>query len=132
MMAFHERFYGAKPISPYLFYYVGVTESERGSVSAPPPRRSGTTLGSSILGPLHIGADPLFDDNMPFSMLTLPQIVRLKEWVSMNPHVNQGQPTVRGTAITVAELLEAMRAGRKIEGVSPEACQAIWRELGEK
>ena len=85
-----------------------------------------------MLGPLHIGADPLFDDNMPFSMLTLPQIVRLKEWVSMNPHVNQGQPTVRGTAITVAELLEAMRAGRKIEGVSPEACQAIWRELGEK
>lgn len=65
-------------------------------------------------------------------MLTLPQIVRLKEWVSMNPHVNQGQPTVRGTATTVAQLLEALRTGQRPEGVSAEAAQAIWKELGEK
>jgi uncharacterized protein (DUF433 family) len=65
-------------------------------------------------------------------MLTLPQIVRLKEWVSMNPHANQGQPTVRGTQVTVAQLLEALRAGQRPEGVSAEAAQAIWKELGEK
>ncbi len=65
-------------------------------------------------------------------MLTLPQIVRLKEWVSMNPHVNQGQPTVRGTEILVAQVLAAMRNGQTPAGVGEAAAKAIWSELGEK
>lgn len=69
---------------------------------------------------------------MRSEMLTLPQIVRLKEWVSMNPHVNQGQPTVRGTEIPVAEVLASMRAGQTPTAVSEAAAKAIWSELGEK
>jgi uncharacterized protein (DUF433 family) len=71
-------------------------------------------------------------------MLTLPQIVRLKAWVSMNPHVNQGQPTLRGTEVTVARLLESIRGGESLDAfanrtsVSPEAVTAVWSELGEK
>lgn len=69
-------------------------------------------------------------------MLTLPQIVRLKEWVSMNPHVNLGQPTLRGSEVTLAHLLDSLRAGQSAEafatanGVKLEAVEAIWRELG--
>lgn len=68
-------------------------------------------------------------------MLTLPQIVRLKTWVSMNPHVNQGQPTLRGTEVTVDDLLTSLRGGESREdfaarnAVSLEAVNAIWNEL---
>jgi uncharacterized protein (DUF433 family) len=71
-------------------------------------------------------------------MLTLPQIVRLKAWVSMNPHVSQGQPTLRGTEVTVAHLLESIRGGESLESfvdrtsASLEAVEAVWSELGEK
>jgi uncharacterized protein (DUF433 family) len=69
-------------------------------------------------------------------MLTVPQIVRLKAWVSMNPHVNQGQPTLRGSQVTVAQLLDAIRNGESLEafaagnGVALETVQAVWSELG--
>ncbi len=69
-------------------------------------------------------------------MLTLPEIVRLKEWVSMNPHVHQGQPTLRGSEVTVQHLLDSLRAGHSAEAfaaansVKLEAVQAVWRELG--
>lgn len=67
--------------------------------------------------------------------LTLPQIVCLKAWVSMNPHVNQGQPTLRGTEVTVEDLLASLRGGESREdfaarkAVSLEAVNAVWREL---
>ncbi len=69
-------------------------------------------------------------------MLTFPQIVRLRTWVSMNPHLNLGQPTVRGSEVTVAHLLDSLRGGQSAEefaaqhAVSLEAVKAIWSELG--
>ena len=54
----------------------------------------------------------------------------------MNPHVNQGQPTLRGTEVTVEHLLESLRAGESAEafakkhGVTVEAVRAVWSELG--
>ena len=68
-------------------------------------------------------------------MLTLPQIVRLKAWVSMNPHVNQGQPTLRGTEVTVEGLLASLRGGESREDFAArntlclEAVSAVWSEL---
>ena len=54
----------------------------------------------------------------------------------MNPHVNQGQPTIRGTEVTVAHLLQSLRAGQSPEdlalghAVPLAAVHAIWSELG--